>query len=178
MGLIIKREIQKLLPGYPTVSDKYNVQGGVLASDSADAYFGTALLGTAVDGAYKAAASVTASSVLAGILLATNVKLAGEYPAGPSYRVKSVAGEEVNCMIEGFIAVPTAITAAGFTGINAGTPVDITAAGAFTANGTSSDFNIKGAYYTGVAEVKDLGGVATVVAEIYLPMVHALEAIS
>ena len=35
MGMIINKQLQQLLKGYPTVSDKYNVSGGILTGSTA-----------------------------------------------------------------------------------------------------------------------------------------------
>ena len=34
MSLIIKDKIKQLMRGYPTVSDKYNVEGGIVEGDT------------------------------------------------------------------------------------------------------------------------------------------------
>lgn len=102
MGLIIKDKIQALLKGYPTVSDKYNVQGGVLGG-SENAKFGDVLKFTGTDGMYEIAKGITKAEEVAGILLATNAKTPHEYPAEDPITV--MVGETVNLMVCGFAAV-------------------------------------------------------------------------
>ena len=100
MGLIIKNKIQALLKGYPTVSDKYNVQGGVLGG-AKEAKFGDVLKFTGTDGVYEVAAGATKVEEIAGILLATNAKTPHEYPAENPISV--MPGEAVNLMVCGFV---------------------------------------------------------------------------
>ena len=55
MGLIIKNKIAQLKKGYPTVSDKYNVQGGIYESDNEGTalHFGDLLAYGSATGHYK-----------------------------------------------------------------------------------------------------------------------------
>lgn len=101
MGLIIKDKIQQLLKGYPTVSDKYNVQGGLL--EAGEIENGTFLTNGSATGYYVEATAAT--DPILGISIAQNVKVPHQYPAGANYEVKTVAGEAVNVLVRGFIAV-------------------------------------------------------------------------
>ena len=96
MGLIIKDKIQSLMVGYPTTSDKYDVEGG-LANETLR--FGDLVVAESV-GVYK---KVDATKV-DGIVLATNVKLNTSYPADAEGPV-TVKGEAFNVLIKGRVAV-------------------------------------------------------------------------
>jgi len=100
MGLIIKDKLQALMNGHPTVSDKYNVGGGILTGSTA-AKFGSLVKVTATPGYYEPAAGVSAAIKIAGFIVATNVKLAQEWP-GTTVQVNP--GEAFNLLINGFIA--------------------------------------------------------------------------
>lgn len=168
MGLIIKKSIRKLIKGYPTVSDKYNVQGGLLGG-SADAHFGDVLVYGATQGEYAVpTTAISAVSDIAGILLGTNVKLATQYPAGPSYEVVTKPGEAINLLLNGYIAV----------GIDAGATVAnikdgakvacLLATGALTTSGTANATDVPGWYFTGVYENKGTDLAPVYVAEIVI----------
>ena len=82
--------------GYPTVSDKYDVEGG-LANETLR--FGDLVVAESV-GVYK---KVDATKV-DGIVLATNVKLNTSYPADAEGPV-TAKGEAFNVLIKGRVAV-------------------------------------------------------------------------
>lgn len=100
MGLIINDSIQKMMVGYPTVSDKYNVAGGVLTG-SAAVKFGDLVKVSDTTGYFEPAAGATSVDKIAGFALATNVKLAEGFP-GEVTQINP--GEAFNLMINGFIA--------------------------------------------------------------------------
>lgn len=100
MGLIINQSIQKMIPGYPTVSDKYNVAGGILSGSTA-VKFGELVKVSGTAGYFEPAAGATDVANIAGFALATNVKLAEGFP-GTVTQVNP--GEAFNLMINGFIA--------------------------------------------------------------------------
>lgn len=102
--LIIKDKISMLRKGYPTVSDKYNVAGGILQSESADVPFGELVAYGSQVGYYKAATSVVAVGDIAGLVLATNVKLSGVWPDENQAGLVKPA-EAFNLMLDGYIAV-------------------------------------------------------------------------
>ena len=171
MGMIIKKSIQKLIPGFPTVSDKYNVQGGILDPEfdsSVDGVMPGMALYTVVGAAPGTYSPVADSdSTFMGVLLGTNVKLATQYPAGPNYQADFKAGEAVNLMLEGYIAVLTNMNPDEDLPIQEGAPLYVTGE-VFSA--TSLDaVEIPGGYFTGVAEVKEIYGNRVVVAEVYIP---------
>lgn len=113
MGLIIKDKLPMFIEGYPTVSDKYNVAGGILEGEGA-VEFGSLVQYGATTGYYKAvdagaiSAAGDAAKKIAGFVLGTNVKLATTWPDGG---VNAKPGEAFNLLIDGFIAVPLASTA-------------------------------------------------------------------
>ena len=183
MGLIIKNKIAQLKKGYPTVSDKYNVQGGIY--EGADPlYFGDLVAFGSATGHYVKLEDNTVANI-AGICLATNVKLVNKYP-GDTENVETVQGEAFNLLVRGFVAVAVAdsedLTTAKampettaeekkakkeaidaaiadmIDAINEGAPVYVNANGEFDTAGTA----LPGAYFMGVAEAKNL----TVLAEI------------
>jgi hypothetical protein len=101
MSLIIKDKIQQLMIGYPTVSDKYNVSGGILAGTD-NVYFGDLVKVSGTAGYFEKAVSLSSVADIAGFVLATNVKLAEGFP-GTTPATKP--GEAFNLMINGFMAV-------------------------------------------------------------------------
>lgn len=104
-SLIVKNKITQLRKGYPTVSDKYNVQGGILQSGSANVAFGSLVKYGSSVGYYTAATSLAAVGDVAGILLATNVKLAGIWPHDSGTDTVTKPGEAFNLMLDGYVAV-------------------------------------------------------------------------
>lgn len=102
--LIIKDKISMLRKGYPTVSDKYDVAGGILKSNSADVEFGDVVAYDSVVGYYKKATSISAITQIAGIALATNVKLSSVWPDEGSASVVKPA-EAFNLMLDGYVAI-------------------------------------------------------------------------
>lgn len=101
MGLIINDKIRKMLVGYPTVSDKYNVAGGILSGVTA-VHFGDLVQVSSTPGYFTPATSLSAVTDIGGFVLATNVKLAQDWPATT---VQVNPGEAFNLLINGFIAV-------------------------------------------------------------------------
>lgn len=105
MGLIIKNKIAQLKKGYPTVSDKYNVQGGIYVGDTSALYFGDLVFTSGVTGHYVKFDEAAENAKLAGIALATNVKLANRYPGDSNAKVETLKGEAFNLLVRGFVAV-------------------------------------------------------------------------
>lgn len=102
MGLIIGNKIRQLMKGYPTVSDKYDVAPAVLEGD-ADVYFGDPVQFGDTDGYFKAVgANLASADKIAGFALATNVKVADQFP-GKTVTIKP--GEAFNLCIGGFMAI-------------------------------------------------------------------------
>ena len=86
--------------GYPTVSDKYNVTGGLL-SGSDPVKFGDLVMFDG-SGYFKKVASATAVGDIAGFVLATNVKVAEGFATNV---VQVNPGEAFNLLVRGFVAV-------------------------------------------------------------------------
>ena len=157
MGLIKgKSGIQKLLVGYPTMSDKYDVMPATLSG--ADVVNGDVVMFTSDHSVYKKAASITDASQLAGIVLATNVKVATTYPAN-SMNVPTKSGEQFNLVVKGFIAVELD-SGADLNSATEGTTVYVTSAGKLT---TVSSSNVATNWrFTGVTETHGLAKVAEI----------------
>lgn len=169
MGMIIKNEIQKLMKGFPTVSDKYDVQGGVLGGTTA-AHFGDVVVFGSQAGEYVVPTStISAVGNIAGVVCGTNVKLATTYPAGPSVEVDTPAGEAFNLLLKGYIAVE--LTDAVVANIKEGKAVACflnTASkyGKLTTSGVSGATDVPGWYFTGVVENQGTTAAPKYVAEI------------
>lgn len=101
MGLIINKTIQQLMTGYPTVSDKYNVGGGILEGSTA-VRFGDLVQKGTNPGYYAPATSVASVDDILGFVVSTNVKLVENWP-GTTVQVNP--GEAFNILINGFIAI-------------------------------------------------------------------------
>lgn len=107
MSLILNGKLPVLLKGYPTVSDKYNVRGATLSSDSAVGYFGD-IVSFGENGFFKV---VNADNTLAtkdqvgGVLLATNVKLVTDFFGGSTAKAPTNPGEAFNLLLSGYVAL-------------------------------------------------------------------------
>lgn len=157
MGLILgKNGIQKLMAGYPTVSDKYDVAPATL--ESGTAHNGDVMMHGTSHSLYKVAASVSAASQIAGVLLATNVKVPDTYPAATG-SVATKAGEQFNLIVRGFVAVELD-SAADLAAAVEGAPVYVTAAGKLTT--VSSSTTALGWEFTGVTEVQGTAKLAEI----------------
>lgn len=158
MGLIIGKSFPMFMVGYPTVSDKYNVQGGVLGG-SVSSEFGKLVCFGTTPGYYEAYTGVKTLDDIAGIVLATNVKLANEWPAKT---VTVEPGEAFNLLLDGYVAVELAADAVE-SNIKAGKPVAVKLEGGLlTTSGVGSATDLPGYEFTGLYEKKG----ATIVAEI------------
>lgn len=114
MSLIIKDKLTELMKGYPTVSDKYNVRGAVLAADSAAGHFGD-IIKIKGDGYFTVVNednTLTAASEVAGVLLATNVKLVTDFFGGYSAEAVTNPTEAFNLMLDGYVALPVKVAGA------------------------------------------------------------------
>ena len=167
MGLIIKDKIKMFMVGYPTVSDKYNVAGGILEG-TLPAKFGELVKLGSTAGYFKAidGTTVTLSAVtdIGGFALATNVKLNETWPAGT---VQINPGEAFNLLVDGFIAVELDAEAT-MANVNANAPCYvILATGKITTSDKASAgtvVQLPNCYFTGM---KELQGTAKV-AEVYV----------
>ena len=103
MSLIIKDKIKQLMRGYPTVSDKYNVEGGIIeGTDGVN--FGDMVVYGSKTGYYKKATALTSINEFAGFVLATNVKLEDTW-CGENKGPVTYPGEAFNLFMNGFIAI-------------------------------------------------------------------------
>lgn len=148
MGLIIKDKIPMFMRGYPTVSDKYDVAGGVLTGTNA-VQFGDPVKFSTTKGYFEKGTGMAAITELAGFVVATNVKLANEWPG---QTVQTQPGEAFNLLVKGFIAVELANTAV-VANIAANKAVAIVlSTGALTTSGVSSAVDIPNCVFTGLYE--------------------------
>lgn len=111
MGLILKDSLTPLMKGYPSVSDKYNVRGGTLASDSEIGHFGDIVL-IKGNGYFKVASETTtiaSANDVAGILLATNVKLVTDFFGGATAKAETRPNEAFNLLVGGYVALEVEI---------------------------------------------------------------------
>ena len=103
MSLIIKDKIKQLMRGYPTVSDKYNVEGGIIeGTDGVN--FGDMVVYGSTTGYYKKATALKSVDEIAGFVLATNVKLEDTW-CGENKGPVAYPGEAFNLFMNGFIAI-------------------------------------------------------------------------
>ena len=160
MSLILGKDgIQKLMVGYPTVSDKYNV-GPAVAEDTI--YPGDlVVLGNGDHSSYVAATSDEDTPM--GFAIATNVKVPGTYPA-PQGPVPFQAGEAFGLFVSGYLAVQLDASAV-MDDVVEGAPMYIAASGKLTTVAPDpSGYQLVG-NFTGV---KEMHGTAKV-AEIFVP---------
>ena len=137
--------------GYPTTSDKYDVEGG-LANETLR--FGDLVVAESV-GVYK---KVDATKV-DGIVLATNVKLNTTYPADAEGPV-TVKGEAFNVLIKGRVAVALDSDATA-SAVVKGADAKLSAAHKLSTTGTAIAGNVS-IKFTGFYEMQG----TTIVAEV------------
>lgn len=141
MGLIIKDKLNMFMKGYPTVSDKYNVAGGIIEGSYAG-HFGDLVKNGSQAGYFKpvnASQTITAVTDIAGIILATNVQVAKDWPAT---EVEVPVGTAFNLLVNGFIAVQLSSGAVA-SDVTAGASVYATAAGKLTTVSDTSALKVE-----------------------------------
>jgi len=122
-GLIIKDKITQMMKGYSTVSDKYNVAGGIVGG-TLPLKFGDLVAYSSTPGYYvKAMGTSLPAAGLAGLVIATNVKLVRQYANAASAEAETLVGEAFNLLLDGYIAAEVTITANTYTNIAAGKQV-------------------------------------------------------
>ena len=146
MSNILNKSIAKLMKGYPTVADKYDVAGGVLASDAAAIEPGALLVFTAESGVYTPAVAASTVDNIAGIALAQNVKLTDIWSSTAS-KTLTQPGEAVNLCIRGLVAVDVGATVAA--AVKPGAKVGLTGGALVVAGDTNA---IPNWYFTGCVE--------------------------
>lgn len=163
MGLIIgKSGIPMFKVGYPTVSDKYNVTGGTLTGEN-PVKFGDLVKFSTTKGYYEAITSTVTLTDIAGFVLATNVKLATEWP-GNDESVKVLPGEAFNLVLPGSYLAIELDTTAVEANVKANAKVyAIPATGKCTTE-SASNLELPGVVFTGMVEKHG----ETLVAEIYV----------
>ena len=162
MSLILGKDgIQKLMVGYPTVSDKYNV-GPAVAEGTI--YPGDLVVLGSDHSCYEAATSNADQPM--GFAIATNVKVPGTYPA-PQGPVPFQAGEAFGLFVSGYLAVELD-AAAVMDDVVEGAPIYVAASGKLTTANTAT-VKLTG-NFTGV---KEMHGTAKV-AEIFIPYMEAV----
>ena len=163
MGLIIgKSGIPMFKVGYPTVSDKYNITGGILAGNTA-VKFGDLVKFSSTKGYYEAITSTVTLANIAGFVLATNVKLATEWP-GTDESVKVLPGEAFNLVLPGsYLAIELDATAVE-ANVKANAQVYAIPATGKCTTVSASNLALPGVVFTGMVEKHG----ETLVAEIYV----------
>lgn len=161
MSLIINKNVPMMIIGFPTISDKYNVAGGVLMGDSS-VEFGKLVKYSSTAGYYEAITETVTVDDIAGFVLGTNVKLSETYPSGD---VKVNPGEGFNLLIDGFIAVELAESAVESDIVpNAAVKV-VLSTGEITTSSVESDTDtLPNVVFTGTYEYQG----SKLVAEIYV----------
>lgn len=163
MGLIIgKAGIPMFKVGYPTVSDKYNITGGTLVGET-PVKFGDLVKFSATKGYYEAITSAVTLADIAGFVLATNVKLATEWP-GTDESVKVLPGEAFNLVLPGSYLAIELDSAAVIGDVKANAQVYAIAATGKCTTVAASNLALPGVVFTGMVEKH--GDV--LVAEIYV----------
>lgn len=160
MGLIIKDKIPMFKVGYPTVSDKYNVAGGILTGET-PVKFGDLVKFSDTKGYFEAITEAVTLDKIAGFVLATNVKLALEWPATDA-SVKVLPGEAFNLVLPGSYLAIELDNAAVETNIKANGQVYCIAATGKCTTEKASNLALPGVVFTGLSEKHG----ETIVAEI------------
>lgn len=172
MSLILGKDgIQKLMVGYPTVSDKYNVGPAVNCGTSpiypGDMVFSKDSQG---HGAYVGAGEAAAGMHFVGFAVATNVNVPMTYPA-PEGPVPFAPGQAFGLMQSGYIAVELASNAV-LADVVEGLPLYVSTTGPkLTTNSNSGNAKKIPGYFTGVKEMHG----SAIVAEIFVPFIEAEE---
>ena len=163
MGLIIgKSGIPMFKVGYPTVSDKYNITGGISAGNTA-VKFGDLVKFSSTKGYYEAITSTVALTDIAGFVLATNVKLATEWP-GTDESVKVLPDEAFNLVLPGsYLAIELDATAVE-ANVKANAQVYAIPATGKCTTVSASNLALPGVVFTGMVEKHG----DALVAEIYV----------
>lgn len=163
MGLIIgKSGIPMFKVGYPTVSDKYNITGGILTGNTA-VRFGDLVKFSSTKGYYEAITSTVTLADIAGFVLATNVKLATEWP-GTDESVKVLPDEAFNLVLPGSYLAIELDSAAVEANVKANAQVYAIPATGKCTTVSASNLALPGVVFTGMVEKHG----EKLVAEIYV----------
>lgn len=168
MSLILGKDgIQKLMVGYPTVSDKYNVGPGVVEGPSSILPGELVYVGSA-EGSYLAGADAS-DALPAGFAIATNVKVPTTYPA-PQGPVPFAAGEAFGLFVSGYLAVELDANAV-MANVVEGAKIYIDATSGKLTTVSTSNARLVG-QFTGVKELQGTKKVA----EIFIPYMEVIAA--
>lgn len=159
----------KLIKGYPTQTNLIDVQGGLLGG-TAEVKFGDLVVFDSLAGHYKAFVASSTLANLAGIVVATNAKLATQYPAD-GMEVGYKVGEAINLLpfhkanVGGYIAVEldSAVNAASV--VEGAVVAFLPATGKFTVHGEGAT-DIPFAHFTGIVENHGTVAAPVLIAEI------------
>lgn len=157
-SMIINKSIPQLMKGKPTVGDKYNIAGAILAGTSEKISFGDLVAYTSTVGYYtKAVGTALPSAGLAGLAVAPNVKLVEEW-CGTEAHVNP--GEAFDLLLDGSIAAVVQITANTFSNLAPGKSVYYKLGSAATdpivlADSSVGTAAMTGYVFTGIYEVID-----------------------
>ena len=148
MGLILKDKIPMFKVGYPTVSDKYNITGGMLAGTT-PVKFGDLVKFSTTAGYFEAITGAVTLADIAGFTLATNVKVAEDWPAT---KVQINPGEAFNLVLPGsYLAIELDSTAAE-ANVKANTQVYAIPATGKCTTVAGSNLVLPGVVFTGLVE--------------------------
>lgn len=148
MGLIIGSKLPLFKLGYPTVSDKYNVDPGILSTSAAEGVaYGTILAYGEASGKFIVWDGADVKKIV-GPMCAVNVKLADPW----TNEVKVMPGEACSPLRDGYIALAID-PATDLTAIVEGTAVTAKVADGKVVLGIGGTV-IPGWYFTGLTEVK------------------------
>ena len=163
MGLIIgKSGIPMFKVGYPTVSDKYNITGGTLTGTT-PVKFGDLVKFSATKGYFEAITGTVTVGDIAGFVLATNVKLATEWPATEE-SVKILPGEAFNLALPGSYLAIELDSSAVEANVKANAKVYAIPATGKCTTVAASNLELPGVVFTGMVEKHG----TALVAEIYV----------
>lgn len=165
MSLILGKDgIQKLMVGYPTVSDKYNVGPAVNCGED-PIYPGDAVFSEDAEGHgfYVNVSEAESGFTFVGFAVATNVNVPMTYPA-PEGPVPFAPGQAFGLLKSGYIAVEVA-SAGAYAGVKEGAPIYLMQSGKVAPGHGSEDALLIPGYFTGVKEMHG----STPVAEIFVP---------
>lgn len=165
MGLIIKKSIQKLLTGYPTVSDKYDVQGGILGGTVAGKPGDVLVFGSNQGEYVVPTTTISGVDKIAGILLGVNVKLVLAYP-GNSAAAETMPGQAVDLCTKGFIAVELDADAVASDIVEGAAVKCVLTTGKLSTSSNASGTTVPNMKFTGVFENHGTEASPKLVAEI------------
>lgn len=149
MGLIIGKEgIPMFIVGFPTVSDKYNITGGILTGDT-PVNFGDLVKFSDTKGYYEAITGTVTAADIAGFVLGTNVKLNEKWPEG---QVQVNPGEAFNLVLpDSYLAIALDATAVE-NDIKANAKVYVIPATGKCTTVSTSNIELPGVVFTGMVE--------------------------